>query len=54
MEVSLTILRMTDYQREGFWLTDARKVSGDEVRFEISSKNIDTGAEVAILSEQRR
>ena len=44
---------MTDCQREGFWLTDAKKISKDEVRFEISSKNIDADIKVAILSKQR-
>ena len=33
-------------------MTDARRVSGKEVRFEISSKDIDIGIEAAILLEQ--
>ena len=44
---------MTNYQQEEFWLTDTRRVSGNELRFEISSKDIDTGIEIAILSEQK-
>ncbi len=42
---------MIDCQQEGFSLTDARGVSGDKVRSEISSKDIDTGVEIAILLE---
>ena len=45
---------MTYYQQEEFWLTDVRRVSVDEMRSEISLKNINAGIEVAILSEQRR
>ena len=49
--MSLAMWHMTNCQREGFGLTDVKRVSEDEVRSEISSKNIDAGVEVAILSE---
>ena len=42
---------MTDCQQKGFWLIDAKRVFGDEMIFEISSKDIDAGIEVTILSE---
>ena len=44
---------VTDCQWKEFWLTNARDVSRDKVRSEISSKDIDVGVEVAILLEQK-
>ena len=45
---------MTDCQQKEFWLIDAKKVSRNKVRSEISSKDIDAGDEIAILLEQRQ